>query len=61
MNAIIINNQFFELVENTTGKDDCETCDLRVLCRNSATFICVDVHNAEVKNHYIKRPKEEKK
>lgn len=61
MNAIIINGETYELVEKTKGEDVCGTCDLHDMCRNAAFSLCVDIHNAGENDHYIKRPKEEKK
>lgn len=57
-NAIIINGETYELVENTTGKDVCETCDLlgMILC-TSSVMPCVDIHKAEHEYHYVRRPK----
>lgn len=57
-NAIIINGTTYELVPNDTGKDVCETCALRDTCMSVFEFsLCVYVHNAEYKDHYIKRQK----
>ena len=57
-NAIIINGTVYELVPNDTGKDVCETCDLRAMCIGvSANCLCVDVHDAEQEDHYIKQQK----
>lgn len=57
-NAIIINGETYELVENTTGKDVCETCALRGMCIDMTTdCLCYYIHNAEQEEHYIKRPK----
>lgn len=57
-NAIIINGTSYELVPNDTGKDVCETCDIRTMsvC-TSAVMPCVDIHKAEHEYHYIKRQK----
>lgn len=57
-NAIIINGTTYELVPNDTDKDVCETCDLRDICSYSDFIsLCVLIHNAEWKDHYIKRQK----
>lgn len=56
-NAIIINGETYELVENTTGKDVCKTCDLKNLCFDSTYSLCSDVHIAKCNEHYIKRQK----
>lgn len=55
-NAIIINGTTYELVPNDTGKDVCETCDLRAKC-NPEYSICIYVHNAGPEDHYIKQQK----
>lgn len=54
-NAIVINGEIYELVANETGKDLCETCDLRERCDNIAgyVYLCVAVHGEE-NEHYKK-------
>jgi hypothetical protein len=57
-NAIIINGATYELVPNDTDEMVCESCALRDICMSVFAFsLCVQVHNAEYKDHYVKRQK----
>ena len=56
-NAIIINGTTYELVPNDTGKDVCETCDLRDMCFYFDYALCVIIYDAEGKDHFIKQQK----
>ena len=56
-NAIIINGETYELVENSTDKGLCDSCDHRERCANIAgyVYLCVAVHGKENEYKHYKK------